>query len=77
MFSFLIEELQKAEDAGQRAWIMGHVQSGWEGWNTMPGGSDLLYQIIERYSPHVIANLFYGHTHEGKYHTVAIARARG
>lgn len=24
----------------------------------------MLYQIIQRYSPHVIANIFFGHTHE-------------
>ncbi|KAH8888870.1 Metallo-dependent phosphatase [Thozetella sp. PMI_491] len=64
MFSFLIQELQKAEDAGQRVWIVGHVLSGWDGSNPMPNGSDMLYQIIERYSPHVIANVFFGHTHE-------------
>ncbi|KAK8016193.1 hypothetical protein PG993_014382 [Apiospora rasikravindrae] len=64
MFTFLIQELQKAEDAGQRAWIVGHVLSGWDGSNPMPNGSDLLYQIIERYSPHVVANVFFGHTHE-------------
>ena len=29
MQQFLIEELQAAEDAGQRVWIMGHVLSGW------------------------------------------------
>jgi hypothetical protein len=65
MFTFLIQELQKAEDAGQRVWIVGHVLSGWDGSNPMPNGSDMLYQIIERYSPHVIANVFFGHTHEG------------
>ncbi|KAK0719621.1 Metallo-dependent phosphatase-like protein [Lasiosphaeris hirsuta] len=64
MFSFLIQELQKAEDAGERVWIMGHVLSGWDGANPMPGGSDMLYQIISRYSPHVIASVFFGHTHE-------------
>ncbi|KAK3680633.1 Metallo-dependent phosphatase-like protein [Podospora appendiculata] len=64
MFSFLIKELQKAEDAGQRVWIVGHVLSGWDGSNPMPSGSDMLYQIIDRYSPHVIANVFWGHTHE-------------
>ncbi|KAK7962496.1 uncharacterized protein PG986_003321 [Apiospora aurea] len=64
IFTFLIQELQKAEDAGQRAWIVGHVLSGWDGSNPMPNGSDLLYQIIERYSPHVVANVFFGHTHE-------------
>ena len=65
MFSFLIQELQKAEDAGQRVWIVGHVLSGWDGSNPMPSGSDMFYQIVERYSPHVIANVFFGHTHEG------------
>ena len=29
MQRFLIDELQAAEDAGQRVWIMGHVLSGW------------------------------------------------
>jgi hypothetical protein len=26
--------------------------------------TNLFYQIIDRYSPHVIANVFFGHTHE-------------
>ena len=64
MFTFLIQELQKAEDAGHRAWIIGHVPSGWDGQNALPNGSDLFYQIVDRYSPHVIANIFWGHTHE-------------
>jgi hypothetical protein len=64
MFSFLIDELQRAEDKGMRVWLMGHVLSGWDGSNPLPNGSDMLYQIIERYSPHVIANVFFGHTHE-------------
>ncbi|KAK4230455.1 Metallo-dependent phosphatase-like protein [Podospora fimiseda] len=64
MFSFLIEELQKAEDLNQRVWIVGHVPSGWDGTNALPAGSEMLYQIIDRYSPHVIANVFFGHTHE-------------
>lgn len=64
IFSFLIDELQKAEDAGQRAYITGHVLSGWDGKNPMPNGADYFYQIVERYSPHVIAAVFFGHTHE-------------
>ncbi|KAH8662327.1 Metallo-dependent phosphatase-like protein [Xylariales sp. PMI_506] len=64
MFTFLIEELQKAEDAGERVWIVGHVLSGWDGSNPLPLGTDLFYQIVDRYSPHVIANIFFGHTHE-------------
>ncbi|KAK4204228.1 Metallo-dependent phosphatase-like protein [Triangularia verruculosa] len=64
IFSFLVKGLQEAEDQGQRAWIVGHVPTGWQGLNALPGGSDAFYQIIERYSPQVIANVFFGHTHE-------------
>ncbi|TAQ83384.1 hypothetical protein B7494_g8293 [Chlorociboria aeruginascens] len=63
-FSFIIKELQAAEDAGERVWILGHVLSGWDGSNPLPNPTDLFYQIIDRYSPHVIANVFWGHTHE-------------
>jgi hypothetical protein len=28
---------------------------------------DLFYQIIDRYSPHVIAGIFFGHTHEDQF----------
>ena len=63
-FQFMINELQAAEDAGERVWILGHVLSGWDGSNPLPNPTDLFYQIVDRYSPHVIANLFFGHTHE-------------
>jgi hypothetical protein len=29
--------------------------------------TDLFYQIVARYSPHVIANVFFGHTHEDQF----------
>lgn len=64
VFSWLISELQAAEDAGERVWIVGHVLSGWDGSNPLPNPTDLFYQIIDRYSPHVVANVFFGHTHE-------------
>lgn len=67
MFSWVIEELQKAEDAGERVWIIGHVLSGWDGTNPLPNPTDLFYQIVDRYSPHVIANIFFGHTHEDQF----------
>ncbi|RDW85891.1 putative sphingomyelin phosphodiesterase [Coleophoma crateriformis] len=63
-FKFMIEELQAAEDAGERVWILGHVLSGWDGTNPLANPTDLFYQIVDRYSPHVIANVFFGHTHE-------------
>lgn len=64
VFAFLIDELQKAEDKGQAVWIVGHVLTGWSGTNPMPTSSDYFYQIVERYSPHVIRGIFWGHTHE-------------
>lgn len=63
----MISELQKAEDANERVWIIGHVLSGWDGTNPLPNPTDLFYQIVERYSPHVIANIFFGHTHEDQF----------
>ena len=67
MQAFLIEELQKAEDAGERVWILGHVLTGWDGTNPLPNPTDLFYQIVDRYSPHVIANIIFGHTHEDEF----------
>ncbi|KAJ7201347.1 Metallo-dependent phosphatase [Mycena pura] len=64
MLRFLTDELQDAEDAGERVWIIGHVLSGWDGTNPLLNPTDLFYQIVDRYSPHVIANIFFGHTHE-------------
>jgi hypothetical protein len=63
----MIQELQAAEDAGERVWIVGHVLSGWDGSNPIPNPTNLFYQIIDRYSPHVIANVFFGHTHEDQF----------
>ena len=46
-------------------WVVDHVLSGWDSNNALPSGSGLFYQIVERYSQHVIANVFFGHTHKG------------
>ncbi|KAL8827020.1 MAG: hypothetical protein Q9170_007178 [Blastenia crenularia] len=67
MQAFLIQELQAAEDSGERVWILGHVLTGWDGTNPLPNPTDLFYQIVDRYSPHVIANVFFGHTHEDEF----------
>ncbi|TFY56866.1 hypothetical protein EVJ58_g7375 [Rhodofomes roseus] len=64
MLRFLTDELQDAEDAGDRVWILGHVLSGWDGTEPLENPSNLFYQIVDRYSPHVIAAIFFGHTHE-------------
>lgn len=84
MLRFLTDELQHAEDAGQRVWILGHVlpgaysyllaalnsadsppfPTGWDGTSALPNGPNLFYQIVDRFSPHVIANIFMGHIHD-------------
>ncbi|KAJ6544016.1 sphingomyelin phosphodiesterase [Mycena capillaripes] len=64
MLRFLTDELQAAEDARDRVWIIGHVLSGWDGSNPLVNPTDLFYQIVDRFSPHVISNIFFGHTHE-------------
>ncbi|KAF8560146.1 sphingomyelin phosphodiesterase [Imleria badia] len=64
MMRFLTDELQDAEDAGDRVWIIGHVFSGWDGSNSLMNPTNLFYQIVDRFSPHVIANIFWGHSHE-------------
>ncbi|KAJ8469581.1 hypothetical protein ONZ45_g16843 [Pleurotus djamor] len=64
MLRFLTDELQDAEERGDRVWIIGHVLSGWDGTNPLAHPTDLFYQIVDRFSPHVIANVFFGHTHE-------------
>lgn len=67
IFSWMIEELQNAEDTNERVWIVGHVPSGWDGSNPIPDPTNLFYQIVDRYSPHVIANIFFGHNHEDQF----------
>ena len=61
---FLSNELLAAEAASERVWILGHVLTGWDGSNPLPNPTDLFYQIVDRFSPHVIAGVFFGHTHE-------------
>jgi len=67
MLRFLTDELQDAEDNGDRVWIIGHVLSGWDGTNGLEAPTNLFYQIVDRFSPHVIANIFFGHTHEDQF----------
>ncbi|KAI0758375.1 hypothetical protein BC629DRAFT_1598050 [Irpex lacteus] len=41
MRRFLTDELQDAEDMGERVWIMGYVLSGWDGTNALGNPMDL------------------------------------
>lgn len=64
---FLTDELESAHKRGERAWIMGHVLTGWDGTNSLSNPTNLFYQIIDHYSPHTIAHIFFGHTHEDQF----------
>ncbi|KXN83061.1 Sphingomyelin phosphodiesterase [Leucoagaricus sp. SymC.cos] len=64
ILAFVAQQLQAAEDAGQRAWILGHMP---------PSSSDALHdqsnyfdQIVQRYK-NTIAQQFYGHTHKDEF----------
>ncbi|KAG0251639.1 hypothetical protein BG011_007469 [Mortierella polycephala] len=58
---WLVTQLQAAEDAGERVWIISHVGPSMT--DCMQNWSHLYYQVIQRYSPHVIAEQFFGHSH--------------
>ncbi|TBU62077.1 Metallo-dependent phosphatase [Dichomitus squalens] len=65
MLRFLTDELQAAEDAGDSVWILGHVLTGWDGSNPLQNPTNLCkLHIVDRFSPHVIKAMFWGHTHE-------------
>ncbi|KAJ9602535.1 hypothetical protein H2200_013078 [Cladophialophora chaetospira] len=64
ILSWLAKELAACEARGQRAWIIGHVPSGYDGANALLNPSALFYSIVVRFSPATIAGVFFGHTHE-------------
>ena len=64
MLSWLASELSACEKRGQRAWIIGHVLSGYDGTNPLMNPTALFYSIVRRFSPATIAAVFFGHTHE-------------
>jgi len=66
MLRFFTDELQAAEDANERVWVVAHVLTGWSGGDGVDAPTNLLYQIISRYS-HTIAHVFFGHTHEDEF----------
>lgn len=79
ILAFLVQELQATEDAGQRAWILGHIPFGSGDYlhdQVRMKGSYLSFdlirfsfqsnyydQILQRYK-NTIAGHFFGHTHK-------------
>lgn len=64
---FLTDELFHAEERGERVWIVGHVLTGWDGSNPLDNPTNLFYQVVDRFAPHVVAHIFFGHTHEDQF----------
>ncbi|KAI0083450.1 sphingomyelin phosphodiesterase [Irpex rosettiformis] len=64
LLAFLVSQLQAAEDAGQRAWIIGHIPSGK---SDFPHDQSNYYdQIVQRYK-NTIAAQFFGHSHKDEF----------
>jgi sphingomyelin phosphodiesterase len=64
ILEFLADELTKCEQKGQRAWVISHVLTGYDGTQSLPNPSGLFHSIVRRFSPTTIAGVFFGHTHE-------------
>ncbi|KAH7055483.1 hypothetical protein BKA57DRAFT_501982 [Linnemannia elongata] len=58
---WLIQQLQAAEDIGERVWVIGHVPPSQV--DCINNWSSLYRQVVARYSPHVITEQFFGHSH--------------
>lgn len=63
---WVTDELQAAEDAHERVWVMAHVLPGWDGYSTLDRPTNLFYQIVSRYRS-TIAHMFFGHSHEDEF----------
>ncbi|KAF5378760.1 hypothetical protein D9615_006959 [Tricholomella constricta] len=61
ILAFTVKELQMAEDAGQRAWIVAHMPPGRQ--DTLQDQSNYFDQIMQHYK-NTITGQFYGHSHQ-------------
>ena len=60
ILKWLADELSACEKKGQRAWIIAHVLTGYDGVAPMPNPTALFYSIVRRFSPATIAAIFFG-----------------
>ena len=63
-FAWLVSELQSAEDAGQRVYILAHMPMGSS--SALFDGSHYFDTIVNRYQA-TIAAMFFGHTHQDQF----------
>ncbi|KAK3847625.1 MAG: Metallo-dependent phosphatase-like protein [Linnemannia gamsii] len=62
---WLIRELQYAEDHRERVWVIAHIAPYQT--DCLENWSELYHQVIQRYSPHVVAEQFFGHSHTDEF----------
>lgn len=60
ILKWLADELSACESRGQRAWIIAHVHSGYDGEGGLPNPTALFHSIVRRFSPATIAGIFFG-----------------
>lgn len=65
MFKWLVDQLLECEVTGQKAWIIAHVPA--QDMDGVPWVTEVFRQIVVRFSPHVIASTFFGHTHADQF----------
>ena len=61
--SWFVQQLDAAEKAGDKVWIIGHIPNGID---TRAAWSRNFYTIINRYES-TIRGQFYGHTHDDQF----------
>ncbi|KAF8591354.1 sphingomyelin phosphodiesterase [Ramaria rubella] len=64
ILAFMVRQLQAAEDAGQRAWIIGHIPAGKA--DAFHDQSNYYNQIVQRYI-NTVAGQFFGHSHKDQF----------
>lgn len=60
ILKWLADELSACEKRGQRAWIIAHVLTGYDGTAPLQNPTALFYSIVRRFSPATIAAIFFG-----------------
>ncbi|KAF4583315.1 hypothetical protein EYR38_002064 [Pleurotus pulmonarius] len=64
ILAFTVKQLQEAEDAGQRVWLVAHMPPGRQ--DALNDQSNYFDQVIQRYK-NTIAAQFYGHDHRDQF----------
>ncbi|KAJ4488627.1 sphingomyelin phosphodiesterase [Lentinula lateritia] len=64
ILSFMVEQLQAAENAGQKVWVIGHIPLGKP--DIIEDQSNYYDQILQRYKDTIVGQ-FFGHSHKDQF----------